>query len=159
MKLGKNRKAIIDVLNDVLTAELTAINQYFLHGEMCENWGYKKLHKEIRGHSIGEMKHADSVIERILFLDGLPNVQRLGNISIGETVPEMFKVDLALEVDAVERLNTAIETCRTSGDNGSRHLLEGILESEEEHVDWIEAQMELIDQVGAERYLAEQIHE
>ena len=159
MKLGKDREAIIDVLNDVLTAELTAINQYFLHGEMCENWGYKKLHKEIRGQSIGEMKHADRIVERILFLDGLPNVQRLGNVSIGEDVPEMLKLDLALEVDAVERLNTAIETCRASGDNGSRHLLEEILESEEEHVDWLEAQLELIDQVGAKNYLAEQIHD
>jgi len=159
MKLGKKREAIIDVLNDVLTAELTAINQYFLHGEMCENWGYKKLHKEVRGHSIGEMKHADSVIERILFLDGLPNVQRLGNISIGENVPEMLKLDLALEEEAVNRLNTAIETAREAGDNGTRHLLEEILESEEEHVDWIEAQLELIKQVGTENYLSEQIHE
>ncbi len=159
MKLGKNTDAIIEVLNEILTGELTAINQYFLHGEICENWGYKKLHKVIRGHSIGEMKHADTLVERILFLDGLPNVQRLGDISVGESVPEMFKVDLALEVAAVERLNVAIETCRTSSDNGTRHILEEILESEEEHVDWIEAQLELLEQVGVENYLAEQIHE
>jgi bacterioferritin len=153
----KGDKKIIEILNDVLTAELTAINQYFLHAEMCENWGYERLFHEIRKHSIGEMKHAEEVIERILFLDGLPNVQRLAKINIGETVPEMFKVDLALEMDAVKRLNESIDVCREADDNNTRHLLEEILEDEEEHIDWIEAQIALLDQVGAPNYLAQQI--
>ncbi|HSP15408.1 MAG TPA: bacterioferritin [Thermoanaerobaculia bacterium] len=151
-------KKIIDILNDALTSELTAINQYFVHAEMCDNWGYDRLHHQIRKHSIGEMKHAEKLIERILFLDGVPNVQRLGKINIGETVPEMFKVDHALEMDAVKRLNGGIESCRVADDNNSRHLLEEILEDEEEHIDWIEAQQALIEQVGAGNYLAQQIH-
>ncbi len=151
-------KKIIDILNDALMAELTAINQYFVHAEMCDNWGYDRLHHEIRKHSIGEMKHAEELIERILFLEGIPNMQRLGKINIGETVPEMFKVDHALELDAVKRLNDGIESCRAADDNNSRHLLEEILEDEEEHIDWIEAQQALIEQVGAGNYLAQQIH-
>jgi bacterioferritin len=154
----KGDKKIIDILNDVLTAELTAINQYFVHGEMCENWGYLRLQHAIRQHSIGEMKHAEKVIERILFLDGIPNMQRLGKINIGENVHEQFKLDLALEMDAVGRLNKNIEECRQLGDNNSRHLLEEILREEEEHIDWIEAQLALIEQVGLQNYLAEQIH-
>ncbi|HEX7190010.1 MAG TPA: bacterioferritin [Thermoanaerobaculia bacterium] len=153
----KGDRKIIDILNDVLTAELTAINQYFVHGEMCENWGYHRLQHAIRQHSIGEMKHAEEVIERILFLEGIPNMQRLGKINIGESVPEQFKVDLALEMDAVKRLNEGIEQCRELDDNNSRHLLEEILEDEEEHIDWIEAQLALIEQVGAQNYLAQQI--
>jgi len=155
----QGNKAIIDILNDVLTAELTAINQYFLHSEMCENWGYDRLHGIIRKHSIGEMKHAEELIERVLFLEGIPNVQRLGKINIGENVPEILKLDLALEMDALPRLNKGIETCREAGDNNSRHLLEEILEDEEEHVDWIEAQLALIEQVGPQHYLAQQIRE
>jgi bacterioferritin len=153
----KGDKKVIEILNEVLTAELTAINQYFVHGEMCENWGYERLHHEIRMHSIGEMKHAESVIERILFLEGVPNVQRLWKINIGETVPEQLKVDLALELDAVKRLNEGIEACRTADDNTTRRLLEQILDDEEEHIDWIEAQIDLIEQVGAPNYLAAQI--
>ncbi len=153
----KGDKKIIEILNDVLTSELTAINQYFVHAEMCDNWGYDRLHHEIRSHSIGEMKHAEELIERILFLEGVPNVQRLGKINIGETVPEQFKVDLALEMDAVKRLNDGIETCRVAEDNNSRHLLEEILEDEEEHIDWIEAQLAQLEQVGAANYLAQQI--
>ena len=153
----KGDSKIIAILNDVLTAELTAINQYFVHGEMCENWGYHRLHHVIRQHSIGEMKHAEQVIERILFLEGIPNMQRLGKINIGESVPEQMKVDLALEMDAVKRLNAGIETCSEADDNNSRHLLEEILEDEEEHIDWIEAQIALIEQVGAQNYLAQQI--
>ncbi|HUP49260.1 MAG TPA: bacterioferritin [Thermoanaerobaculia bacterium] len=154
----KGDKKIIEILNEVLTAELTAINQYFVHGEMCDNWGYHRLHHTIRQHAIGEMRHAEEVIERILFLEGVPNVQRLWKINIGETVPEQLKVDLALEMDAVKRLNEGIETCREADDNNSRHLLEEILEDEEKHIDWIEAQMALIEQVGAPNYLAQQIH-
>lgn len=154
----KGDRRIIDLLNDVLTAELTAINQYFVHGEMCENWGYERLMHIIRKHSIGEMKHAEELIERILFLDGIPNMQRLGKISIGENVPEILKLDLALEMEALPRLNKGIETCREAGDNNSRHLIEEILREEEEHVDWLESQIALIEQVGAENYLAQQIH-
>ncbi len=155
----KGDQKIIDILNDVLTSELTAINQYFVHAEMCDNWGYQHLHDRIRKHSIGEMKHAESLIERVLFLEGVPNVQRLFKITIGETVPEQLNVDLALEIDAVKRLNAGIETCREADDNNSRHLLEEILEDEEEHIDWLEAQLSLIEQVGAQNYLAQQIHE
>jgi len=155
----QGNKKIIDLLNEVLTAELTAINQYFVHAEMCDNWGYDHLHDRIRKHAIGEMKHAEELIERILFLEGLPNVQRLFKINIGDNVPEQFKVDLALEMDAIKRLNDGIETCREAEDNNSRHLLEEILEDEEEHVDWIEAQRTLLEQVGVQNYLAQQIHE
>ena len=155
----KGDRKIIEILNDVLTAELTAINQYFVHGEMCENWGYYGLQHEIRQHSIGEMKHAEEVIERILFLEGIPNMQRLGKINIGESVPEMLKVDLALELDAVGRLNKHIVTANELGDNNTRHLLEEILEDEEEHIDWIEAQLSLLEQVGVQNYLAQQIRE
>lgn len=155
----KGDPKVIEVLNEVLTAELTAINQYFLHGEMCENWGYEKLHKIIRKHSIGEMKHAEEVIERVLFLEGIPNVQRLGKINIGENALEVLKSDYALELEALPRLNEGIELCRTIGDNNSRHLLEEILHDEEEHVDWLEAQLSLIEQVGLQNYLAQQINE
>jgi len=153
----KGDKKIIDLLNEVLTAELTAINQYFVHAEMCDNWGYAHLHDVIRKHAIEEMKHAEDLIERVLFLEGVPNVQRLGKINIGETVPEQFRVDLALELEAVQRLNHGIETCRELEDNNSRHLLEEILGDEEEHINWIEAQLALIEQTGAANYLSEQI--
>jgi len=155
----KGDKKVIEVLNEVLTAELTAINQYFVHAEMCENWGYKRLQKVIRHHSIGEMKHAEEVIERILFLEGVPNVQRLGKINIGESVEEQFKVDLALELDALPRLNKGIEVCREVDDNGSRLLLEEILHEEEEHVDWLEAQIDQVRQMGIQNYLAQQVKE
>jgi bacterioferritin len=155
----KGDQKIIDILNDVLTAELTAINQYFVHAEMCENWGYERLQKKVRHHSIGEMKHAEELIERILFLEGVPNVQKLDKISIGENVPEILNADLALEMKALPHLNKGIETCRELGDNNSRHLLEEILEDEEEHVDWLEAQLALIEQVGVQNYLAQQIRE
>ena len=155
----KGDKKVIEVLNEVLTAELTAINQYFVHAEMCENWGFKRLQKVIRHHSIGEMKHAEEVIERILFLEGVPNVQRLGKINIGETVEEQFKVDLELEMDALPRLNKGIEVCREVDDNGSRLLLEEILHEEEEHVDWLEAQIDQVRQMGIQNYLAQQVKE
>jgi len=155
----KGDARVIEILNDVLTAELTAINQYFVHGEMCENWGYERLHKIIRKHSIGEMKHAEEVIERVLFLEGIPNLQRLGKINIGESVLEIMQADYALELEALPRLQQGIETCREVGDNNSRHLLEEILEDEEQHVDWLEAQLSLIEQVGIQNYLAAQIKE
>jgi len=150
---------IIDVLNDVLAWELTAINQYFLHAEMCNDWGYNKLYDIIRKESIDEMKHAETLIERILYLEGLPNVQRLEKINIGQTVPEQLQADLDLELLAIPRLNKGIALCTESGDNGTRALLEDILTSEEEHIDWIETQLELINQVGTANYLAQQIHQ
>ena len=155
MPRGSDR--ILDVLNDVLSAELTAINQYFVHAEMCANWGYERLHHRIRHESIDEMKHAEALIERILYLEGTPNVSRLGRINIGRTVPEQIKADLALELDALPRLNQGIAVCAEEGDNGSRELLEGILKDEEEHTDWIETQLELIRQVGEQNYLAQQM--
>jgi bacterioferritin len=153
----KGKPEIIDALNEILTGELTAVNQYFVHGRMCENWGYERLWKHIREESIDEMKHADILIERVLYLEGVPNVQRLGKINIGQTVPEQLKLDLEVERQAVPRLNTAIELCRNLGDNGTRHLLENILESEEKHVNWLEAQLNLLEQVGEAQYLAQQI--
>ena len=151
-------KAIINLLNEILTAELTAINQYFLHAKMCGDGGYSKLHAYIRNESIDEMRHAEALIERILYLNGVPNVQRLSKVNIGETVKEQLDLDLALEYLAVPRLQKAIEACRASGDEGTRVLLEGILTSEEEHIDWLEAQLELISQVGLPNYLAQQIN-
>ena len=155
----KGDPKVIEILNEVLTAELTAINQYFVHAEMCESWGYQRLLGIIRKESIDEMKHAEKLIERVLFLEGIPNVQRLWPIRIGENVHEIFKADFALEMDALPRLNEGIETCRQLGDNNSRLLLEQILEDEEEHVDWLEAQLTLIEQVGLANYLAQQIKE
>ncbi len=150
---------VLEILNDVLSAELTAINQYFIHAKMCENWGYRYLAEYIRHESIDEMKHADIVIDRILFLEGMPNMQRMNPITVGETVPEQFQVDLQLEYAAVKRLNDGIASCVAVGDNASRALLEGILVSEEEHADWLEAQIELIRQVGEQNYLAQQLRD
>lgn len=153
----KGNKKVIELLNECLSSELTSINQYFLHAEMCENWGYERLEGRIKKDSIDEMKHAEALIERILYLEGLPNVQRIGKITVGETVPEIIKADLALEYEAVQRLNTSIEYCRSVNDAGSRELLEHILNDEEEHVDWLEAQQDSIAQVGDKNYLAAQI--
>jgi len=149
---------IIRALNEVLTAELTAINQYFVHSKMCKDWGYERLHAVLRSESIDEMKHADQLIDRLLYLNGIPNVQRLNKINIGEDVLEMLQIDLQLEYEALPRLNDAIASCVQAGDNGTRELLESILTSEEEHVDWLESQLTLIEQVGLKGYLAEQIH-
>lgn len=155
----KGDSEIIDALNEVLTAELTAINQYFIHAKMCQNWGFSRLAKLVRAESIDEMKHADQLIDRILYFDGVPNMQRLFKINVGETVKEQFTVDLELEKVAIERLNKGVSLCRDKGDNGTRELLEGILVSEEEHADWLETQLGLMDTVGEKAYLAEQIHE
>ncbi len=155
----KGEPAIIEAMNEVLTAELTAINQYFIHHKMCENWGYERLAKKKREESIEEMKHADSIIGRILYFDGIPNMQRLSPIRVGENPVEQHKLDLAVETEAVARLNKAIALCREKGDNGSRELLEGILVNEEESVDWLEAQLHIIEEIGKEQYLAEQIHD
>lgn len=154
----KSDARVVEVLNEVLTAELTAINQYFIHAKLCENWGYRRLADLIRHESIDEMKHADVLIDRILFLEGLPNMQRMFPIKVGETVREQFELDLQLEYSAVKRLNDGIALCTAAGDNASRALLEGILVSEEEHADWLEAQLELIRQIGEQNYLAQQVH-
>lgn len=148
---------VIELLNDVLTAELTAINQYFVDAKMFHNWGYERLASKFREESIGEMKDADELIERILFLDGVPNLQRLGTIRVGETAGEKIDLALGLEYEAISRLNTGIARCVELGDNGSRELLETILEGEEGHADWLESQQELIRQVGEANYLSQQI--
>jgi bacterioferritin len=148
---------IIDLLNEILTGELTAISQYFLHSKMCLNWGYEHLGKKIYEESIDEMKHADKLVERILFLEGLPNLQKLGKLSIGESVVEILTNDLAFEAQTVPRLNAGIKLCRDLGDNGSEDLLTRILVDSESHVDWLESQVELVKQVGAAHYLAQQI--
>lgn len=154
----KGSATVIDTLNDVLTAELTAVNQYFIHAKMCQNWGYNRLAAHIRMESIDEMKHADALIERILFLDGVPNVQRYGKISIGEHVQEQLELDLKMEYDAVDRFRKGIRVCRDEGDITSADLLERMLASEESHVDWLETQLQLIEQIGTKHYLAQQLH-
>ena len=128
-----------------------------MHARLCENWGYERLWKKIREESLEEMKHADELIERILYLDGMPNLQRLGKINVGETVPEQFKLDVEVEYEAVKRLNEGIEACRAKGDNGTRALLEKMLADEEDHVDWLEEQQRLVESLGESAYLAEQI--
>jgi bacterioferritin len=153
----KGHDQVIQVLNDVLTAELTAINQYWIHARMCENWGYERLWKKVREESLGEMKHADRLVERILYLEGIPNLQKIGKVNVGQTVKEQFRLDLEVEKAAVKALNAGIETSRSLGDNGTRELLESILEGEEEHANWLEAQLTLIEQVGDANYLAQQI--
>ena len=150
---------IIEALNDVLTAELTAINQYFIHHKMCENWGYARLSQKKREESIDEMKDADHLIERILYFDGVPNLQRLYPVRVGEDPIEQHRLDLAVETEAIKRLNDAIALCREKSDNGTRHLLEEILQGEEDSADWLEAQLHLVEEVGKEQYLAEQIHD
>ncbi|MEN9577910.1 MAG: bacterioferritin [Pseudomonadota bacterium] len=155
----KGDAKLIESLNEVLTAELTGINQYFIHHKMCANWGYKKLSAKKREESIEEMRHADRVIERILFLDGLPNLQRLGSVKVGEDPIEQHELDLALELDAVSRLNAAIALAVSVNDNGTRELLEQILKEEEESVDWHETQLHLVKELGKQAYLAEHIHD
>jgi len=148
---------IISALNEVLTAELTAINQYFVHAKMCSNWGYGRLAEHTRHESIDEMKHAERVIERILYFDGVPNLQRLSTLRVGESVPEQFRNDLQVEKEAIERLNRGIELAVARSDNGTRSLLEEILVDEEEHADWLETQLHAIDALGESTYLAEQL--
>jgi bacterioferritin len=150
---------IVELLNEVLTAELTAVNQYFVDAKMLANWGYERLAEKFRDQSIEEMKDADELIERILFLEGVPNLQRLDPLRVGETVIEKLEAALALEHEAIARLNDGIATCVAKGDNGSRQLLDDMLEGEEDQADWLETQLELVRQVGDAHYLAQQIHE
>jgi bacterioferritin len=148
---------LIELLNEVLTAELTTINQYFIHAKLCENWGYGRLAKKLRDESIGEMRDAEAIIERILYLEGTPNLQRLSPVQVGETVPEQLEVDAAIERAAIERYNRGITLAVAKLDNGTRELLEDKLTGEEEHLDWIETQQRLIAEVGLANYLAQQI--
>jgi bacterioferritin len=151
--------AIVELLNEVLTSELTSINQYFVDAKMLDNWGYDRLAHHFRDESIDEMKDADELIERILYLDGVPNLQRLGTVRVGESVPEKLQLALALEGESIERLNRGIAASLAAGDNGTRDLLEKVLEGEEEHADWLETQLELISRLGDAQYLAQQIHD
>ena len=149
----KGDPKVIEFLNKALYNELTAINQYFLHAKMLKNWGLKELAKHEYEESIDEMKHADKLSERILFLDGLPNFQTLGKLRIGENPRELLECDLALENEGVPLLREAIAYCEEAGDFVSRELFAGILESEEEHIDWIETQLSVIDRIGEANYL------
>jgi len=151
--------AIIELLNDVLTAELTAINQYFVDAKMFDNWGFAVLGKQFRDESIDEMKDADKLIERILYFDGTPNLQRLGTVKVGETPREKLEAALDLERAAITRLNAGVARCTEHGDHGTRELLEEILTGEEEHADWLETQLAAIDQVGVENYLAQHLRD
>ena len=148
---------IIEALNEILTAELTAINQYFIHAKMRENWGFKKLAAVARRESIEEMEVADKIIERILYFDGVPNLQRYNPVLVGETVPEQLALELETEKAAIERYNRGIALAVAKGDNGSRELMEHRLVDEESHADWLEAQLHIIDTIGVENYLAQQL--
>ncbi|MGO8796018.1 MAG: bacterioferritin [Candidatus Sulfotelmatobacter sp.] len=154
----KGNAKVIAELNKALREELTAINQYFLHAEMCENWGYHKLSDFIKKQSIGEMKHAEALMERILFLDGSPSMQPL-ELTVGSTVKDMIESDLALEIGAVKQYNESVAIATKEGDNGSRDLFVQLLKDEESHVDFLEAQMHLIKEIGYERYLTQQMGE
>jgi bacterioferritin len=153
----KGHEAVINVLNQVLRKELTGINQYFLHAKMCENWGYERLRKVLWDESMGEMKHAEQMIERILFLEGMPNLSAYDRIMVGTTVKQQLENDLGLEMAALSVLHPGIRTCSEQGDDASRELLEHIVVDEEKHIDWIEAQLHQINEVGYENYLAQQI--
>ncbi len=154
----KGDPKVVAVLAEVLKAELTAINQYFLHAEMCHNWHYEKLYGFIRKEAVDEMIHAEKLIERILYLDHTPNMSAYFKINIGKTVEEQFRNDLELEYEAVARLNKGIKTCEAAGDNGSRELLKTILVDEEMHIDWLEGQLNAIEQIGIQNYLAQQLY-
>ncbi len=153
----KGNKEVIAALNEVLAGELVAINQYFMHAKMCENWGYLALATQNRSESIDEMRHAESLVHRILFLEGLPNLQRLDKLSIGQTVPEQLRCDLELEYQAVARLSSAINLCREKNDSTSEDLLKAILQAEEMHADFLETQLGLIEKLGEQLYLSRQL--
>lgn len=154
----RGNKNVIAVLNEALKEELTAINQYFLHAEMCENWKYVRLSKFIKKQSIDEMKHAEAIMERILFLDGTPSMEPM-SVKVGSNVKQQLENDLALELNAVAMYNKSVQTAVEAGDNTSRELFEKLLKDEEEHVDWLEAQLFQISEIGYERYLSQQVRE
>ena len=153
----KGHASVVELLNECLTAELTAINQYFVDAKMFENWGYERLAARFREDSIDEMRDAEALVDRILYLESMPNLQRLGTVAVGETVGEKLAAALALEVEAVSRLNLGIATCMEHDDHGSRDVLQTILRGEEEHADWLEAQLGLVAQLGEANYLAQQL--
>jgi bacterioferritin len=153
----KGDREVINALNEVLAAELVAINQYFLHAKMCQNWGYQKLAARSRAESIDEMKHAELIVQRILFLEGLPNLQRLDKLNVGQTVPEQMKADLNLEYAAVARLQTSIALCRDKADHVSEELLRTILRGEEDHIDFLETEIGLVQKLGEPLYLSQQL--
>ncbi len=153
----KGNKQIVENLNELLADELTAVNQYIVHSEMCHNWGYKHLHDTIRKRAVNEMKHAEKIIERILFLDGTPKVDNLNQISIGKDIEEQFNNDLSAEEEAIDQYNSSIRLAEENFDNGTAELLRHILAEEEEHLDWLETQVEQIRQVKLPNYLLEQI--
>ena len=155
----KGNETVLKYLQETLTAELTAINQYFLHAEMMENWGYERLGKITKKESIEEMIHAEKLLHRMLYLDGSPNMGTLFPLRIGKNVKEMLENDLALELEAIPRLNKAVAASIEAGDNGSRELFEKILIDEEHHVDYLEAQLHMIKEIGYENYLAQQMKE
>ena|SRR5258707_527959 len=153
----KGNEEVLNLLNQLLTNELTAINQYFVHAKMCQNWGYERLAAKLREESIDEMRHADEIVGRILFLEGVPNLQRYNKLHVGETVREQLESDLQLEYSAIAFLNQGIEAARKASDNATEDMMTKILVSEEVHTDWIETQLELIRQVGEQNYLAQQL--
>jgi bacterioferritin len=155
-KRMRGNKNVIAALNEALKEELTAVNQYFLHAEMCENWKYERLSKFIKKQSIDEMKHAEKIMERILFLDGTPSMEPLP-VKIGANVKQQLESDLGLEINAVAMYNRDVQIAVEAGDNGSRELFDQLLKDEEEHVDWLEAQLHQIGEIGIERYLAQQV--
>ncbi len=158
-ELYGSKDEVVKLLNEILTGELTAINQYFLHARMLRHWGLLHLAEKVYHESIDEMKHADTLMDRILYLDGLPNMQRLNRVRIGENVREMFRLDLEVEKEAIPRLNKAIDRLRELGDNGTRVMLQEILTSEEEHLDWLETQLSLMDRLGDQNYMAEHMRD
>lgn len=153
----KGEAKVIEALNDILTGELTAINQYFLHARMMKNWGYDRIAGKVYHESIDEMKHAEKLMDRVLFLEGIPNVQKLLKINIGENVKEQFESDLRLEYEAVGKLRAAIQVTIDHKDHTTRELFEHILEDEENHIDWLETQLGLMEQIGVANYLAQQV--
>jgi bacterioferritin len=155
----KGDPEVLGALNELLTHELTAINQYYVHSKMCSNWGYKALAKKKMDEAMEEMRHADELIERILLLDGVPNMQKLGPVKVGEDAIEQHKLDLELEMTARERLNRFVQLFQKKADNGTRLLAEKILKEEEEAIDWLETQLSLVKQLGTEHYLAQQMRE
>ncbi len=155
----KGDPSVIGLLNQLLSNEMTAVHQYMLHARICENWGYQRLFKKIHQESREELEHADHLIERILYLEGAPDVQRIGNVAPGKSVDDQFRLDLALEAGVVGALNKGVELCHRVGDNGTAELLEHLLEDTEEHAHWLESQLTLIEQVGLQQYLAEQLKE
>ena len=155
----KAKEGVVERLNAILTVDLTAINQYFVQAEMARNWGFARVAEKFREFSMGEMRDAQAIVRRILYLDGLPNLQRLGAVKVGESVEEDLQLDLASETEALETITEAVAHCERVGDVGTREMLEDMAREEEEHVDWLETQIETIRQVGVERYLAQNMRE